>query len=564
MAFIIPNATSTASGQKYSAIDQAEPDSLDFEILGNIGNSGVIEGLAVTQASANTVSVSAGKILLNGSSYPVAANSAVTIAATGSSRFAIVVARVTSGVATIAVVYGNEDGLNPLFPASSSTVLSPAGNEVNLSTDVVLASVLRSVGQDLSTGAIVDKRVMLKQTIFNQGTSAPDPSSGTTGELYFSSDQVIGSNSGLYVKSATGWVPLQQNVGSPVPVGAVIGWPSTAPVPTGYLAADGQSVDAANYPQLAAAWGKTGTFSMPNLNGSGGSVLKGTTTALGNAGTAVSGSTDTTILTEANLPSHTHTLGTHTHTLDHTHSMNHGHSGSTGSDSHVHAYVHQTQATYTFQYNTSSTPYLFATSRVDPYYTGDDSHSHSVSINNYTGSTGGPSTTTTSDPSGGTLGSTGSGTSFTNVPKAAYVVWIIKVSSGDSYPAGTSIYDSARKETFAISYEGTLPSGSAADVAGIRLPWDATLTGAKVSLDGVGVAASGADISVDVKLNGSSVFGANKLTIEDGESSSYTAATPPDISTTDLPNDGLLSIDILNASGESGPLNVTLYLSRDN
>lgn len=70
MAFIIPNATDTASGAKYENLDQAEPDSLDFEILGNAGRSGVLSGCAVTALSASNTAVSVSGALLSSTDSP--------------------------------------------------------------------------------------------------------------------------------------------------------------------------------------------------------------------------------------------------------------------------------------------------------------------------------------------------------------------------------------------------------------------------------------------------------------------------------------------------------------
>jgi len=115
MAFIIPNAVDTSSGAKFENLDQAEPDSLDFEILGNTGRSGVLSGCAVTSISSSTaVAVSSGTIVINGAPYSIsaAASLAMPTAPLGT-RFDLVVARVSSGVASLVVVQGDDDDTNP-------------------------------------------------------------------------------------------------------------------------------------------------------------------------------------------------------------------------------------------------------------------------------------------------------------------------------------------------------------------------------------------------------------------------------------------------------------------
>ena len=65
MPYIIPNATDTTGGNKYTALDQAEPDSIDFEVLGN-GLSGVISGGEVTvTATVGTVRITAATVVIN-------------------------------------------------------------------------------------------------------------------------------------------------------------------------------------------------------------------------------------------------------------------------------------------------------------------------------------------------------------------------------------------------------------------------------------------------------------------------------------------------------------------
>jgi microcystin-dependent protein len=347
MAFIIPNATDTASGAKYENLDQAEPDSLDFEILGNAGRSGVLSGCAVTAlAASNTaVTVEGGVVVLNGQPYIVSGQASFGLpAAPTDARFDVIVVRVTGGNALLTTVKGNDELLNPEFPKSVNSLASGATFDgsinIDLETDVVLASVYRQGTQNITESRIVDRRVLHSVSISNQGTSAPSTNSGYTGNLYYRSNVIQGTTaSGVYIKNSAGtWIELAQNNGPQVPVGSVISWLGSGAVPAGYLEANGQAVSRTTYADLFSVVGTqygagdgSTTFTLPNFNGK---HFKGTTnTSL--VGTATG--SDTFTLSTSQLPSHSHTQS-HTHTVNHAHTAVHGHTsngtGSTGSHEH--------------------------------------------------------------------------------------------------------------------------------------------------------------------------------------------------------------------------------------
>jgi len=110
--------------------------------------------------------------------------------------------------------------------------------------------------------------------------------------------------------------------------------------PSGYLICDGQSVSTSTYPALFQAIGYTyggsgSNFTIPNLQNRV-PVGKGTETEFDVLGET--GGAKTVALTEAQLPSHSHTTPTHAHTF----------SGTTTTDgSHSH--------TYTVQYHVGNT-----------------------------------------------------------------------------------------------------------------------------------------------------------------------------------------------------------------
>ncbi|HVJ39998.1 MAG TPA: hypothetical protein VM639_00820 [Dongiaceae bacterium] len=74
-----------------------------------------------------------------------------------------------------------------------------------------------------------------------------------------------------------------------------------------------------------------------------------------------------------------------------------------------------------------------------------------------------------------------------------------------------------------------------------RMPYNFTLTSVKASLNTAQT--SGSLLTVDVKKSGTSIFG-TKITIDNTEKTSLTAATPPVLSTTSLSADDEISFDV--------------------
>lgn len=581
MAFIIPNAVDTSSGAKFENLDQAEPDSLDFEILGNTGRSGVLSGCAVTSISSSTaVAVSSGTIVINGAPYSIsaAASLAMPTAPLGT-RFDLVVARVSSGVASLVVVQGDDDDTNPEYPKTSNTIVgtfSPTTN-VNLDTDVVLAAIYRQGTQVITTSRIADKRTFQSSAIFDQSTSAPESEVSISavadaGRLFYRKVAPSGTSSGVYVKGIYGeWYELARNIGPHLPIGAVVAWPSKGSLPSGFIEANGQSLLTTDYPALFAAYGYThggsgSSFQVPNLNNFS---LKGTTN-VDLVGTTLG--SDTTTLSVANLPAHSHGLNNHTHSLsNHTHTMVHDHGGSTQTDlggAHTHQYVDSktSQSTAYSGDNTVASPgnrgrlaNTVTTAAASP-----ETHRHTFSFAAETGSTGTPSNNTSGAPSVATTTEIGSTSPFSNVPASAYVRWIIRAGHGVEADTvgGTSLLDEALEETVTLELvgSGSLPA-SQAGAAVFRMPYGALLTEVRAGLNSGSNATSA--ISIDINESGSSIL-STPLTIDAGESSSTSAATAAVISDPAIADDALITIDIDSAdTGDSGPLTVTLYFTRD-
>jgi microcystin-dependent protein len=667
MAFIIPNAGDTLSGP-YGILDQAEPDSLDFEILGNSAHTGVLEGGVVTASGSGGVDVTSGIAVHRGVPYPFASTQFSLTPNPTDPRFDLVVVDVSvldlSGNATVTHSVGVGDPLNPQFPRSKSIT---ASGTFDPDKHVPLAAVYRS--GSITDVQIVDKRNLIRSTIMDQGSSAPlstyASSRTSSGSLYYRRGVPDGAASGVYVKtSGSGWIELAQNVGPHVPIGGMIAWPSQNAVPTGFIEANGQSLNRFSFPALFSVlgytWGGSGdNFNAPNLNNR---YLRGTTTP-GVVGSTVG--SDTVTLSINQIPSHAHGMS-HTHTVTHSHNIAHGHAAG-NTDSHAgHAHGHgfsaadggshnhvvgtnnathnhsvsvsgntnsESNHTHSLGPTPGETPvvkgrFVWANAyiqtegavyNIPPALPGGGiaiagttntttsdagEHSHNVSASGNTSSTGSHShgaainstnnhghTISGSITSGGShshatnIGSSNVGalanvspatdslstevTAFTGgtdslslLPASSHVRWIIRASYGTSTAAigGNSLLDEALEEVVTVELvgSGSLPA-TQAGVAYYRMPWAATLTGVKANLNSNATS----EITIDVNEGVNSVL-STKLTIDSGESSSKTAASPAVISDPTIADDALLTFDIDAAdTGDSGPLTVTLYFTRE-
>lgn len=446
MALVIPNATDTTSGNRYQALDQAEPDALDFEIVGNTGSSGVVSGGAVTtNGSAANVAVAAAVIAVKGTAYTVAANATFALPnAPVDNRFDLIIARVSGATATLVAIPGNNSATNPTLPKSRSVVnaFDPAAH-VDLATDVVLAALYRTGAGVVTASRITDKRTMLSTSLRDQGTGVPAPGRTDTGigSMYYQKDS---ANSGVWIQKTDGtWIELAQNLGSSLPIGAMIMWPTTAALPSGCIEANGQLLSTTSYAALFAQYqyihgGSGSSFGTPNMHHK---HPRGTTTG-GEVGQLV-GADSFTILT-ANVPAHAHTMD-HFHTHIHTHDMYHAHSGvtSTFAGGHRHDVVAPLgQAGGLAQYlaSGSSASTFWGVSAQYPasgsqngnqvstdFYPG---HTHDVYVPAFSGLTAVGSPSNTGGPSSATTGSIGSGTAITNIPASVYTRYIIRASAG--------------------------------------------------------------------------------------------------------------------------------------
>lgn len=338
MPYIIPNAIDTTSGNRYSSLDQAEPDSIDFEILGN-SNSGIISGcnVAQTPVQGTSVAVEAGVAVLNGIVYTVQANTYLVLPTPPSSlRFDLIVARLSGSTMSPVALQGLESPDNPAFPRSKSRMLSTTGvNQLtyfNPDTDIVLASVFRNGSNSILNADIVDKRKAIQTPIPYRGQFSPSATLGNVGDIYLQTGEMAAGQSGVYVKrDTTTWTQLATAQIDPgVPIGTVIMWVSSTPPNNAvWKECNGQFLDpsvyATLYSVIGTAYGTeagTGRFALPDFRGA---YLGGMPSTTSDFKTPAGNLTNSTVLTEANLPQHKHSIN-HGHTAtqtqqggDHTH-----------------------------------------------------------------------------------------------------------------------------------------------------------------------------------------------------------------------------------------------------
>ena len=322
MALIVPNATATGSSNKYSNINQAEPDSVDFEALGNTLNY-IRNGGGVTVAGGTTVSVGAGVAIIGGVPYSFTENSFNPGTATAT-RFDLIVVRLSGSTAALTLISGAENDTNPTLPQSTNTLASGTSASVGFnyypSTDALICSVYRIPSGTLTDANIVDKRVLNSTPVTYASASVP-----TSNAKDVIGDTVI-SGGVTYIKTTSGaWSALSTTTdveGAKIPIGSIFAFAGTyntsaSPSSTYYIECNGQSLSkSANSNQYLALFNAIGysfggsgdSFSLPNLTTDTGVV--GASPAEINTSGKTASSSNTATLNLSTLPAHTHTYST--------------------------------------------------------------------------------------------------------------------------------------------------------------------------------------------------------------------------------------------------------------
>jgi len=329
MAFIIPNANVTGSGQRFVNVNQAEPDSLDIEALG-LRSNWIRSGGEAT-ISSGVLSVAAGVAVIGGTPYSFGAlTPSPTLVSGVDPRFDLVIVRLTGSTAAVQVINGEESATNPVLPQSRSTLEDPvlgfaSASHVDPATDVLIAAIYVTDATP-TTESLVDKRIMDASPVTRTAASAP---SNSTKDVV---GDVVVYDEDVYVKiNSTTWDTLLKSSDSVgFPIGSVFAWASNSdPNPVGktlYLACDGSSVSTTTYAALYAVIGSSygsagaGSFNLPNLNDD--------RTIFGSSTVGTSGGSNSVTLTTAQLPTHKHDVAVANHSA-----LQHGSTETTTSDS---------------------------------------------------------------------------------------------------------------------------------------------------------------------------------------------------------------------------------------
>lgn len=195
----VPNASDY--GVTIQSIDQAEPDSLDFQILGN-HNYGVLSGCNITVYSSGNGSadLTAGEVFVNSEYGSVAAGSLSFTAAAADPRFDIIVVEKSGSTFIFNTVVGTADATNPVFPAIASN-------------QVPLYALYRKSGVTFNSQSVIDKRLFLNIS-HRTGTAVPTLTADA-GDIYVRTGATLDVNqSSMYVYVDGSW----QNIAKYYPI----------------------------------------------------------------------------------------------------------------------------------------------------------------------------------------------------------------------------------------------------------------------------------------------------------------------------------------------------------
>lgn len=180
------------------------------------------------------------------------------------------------------------------------------------------------------------------------------------------------------------------------------------------------------------------------------------------------------------------------------------------------------------------------------------------------GSTGATGETGATGPSGGPVGATGAKGSTGSTGATG-----VQGSTGATGVKGTTGATGFNGSTGATGITATVFLVAASDevstltVGGskvtFRAPFAMTIT--QIPRASLTAASVSGTVTCDINVNGTSILGANKLSIDQGEKTSLTAATPTTLANnpTNISNDSEFSIDVDGAGASARGLKVMIY-----
>jgi hypothetical protein len=196
--FTVPNASEY--GVTIQSLDQAEPDSLDFKILGN-HSAGVITGCDITvfSISNGSATLTNGEVFVNNSFGTVTGDTLTFTAAGADARFDIVAVEKSGSSFIYTTIVGTSSATNPVFPEVSVNQLP-------------LYAIYRKSGTTLNSTSVVDKRKFLNLA---HRTGAAVPSTAAdNGDLYIRTGAaLLAEQSAVYVYVDSAWQNLAKYEG---------------------------------------------------------------------------------------------------------------------------------------------------------------------------------------------------------------------------------------------------------------------------------------------------------------------------------------------------------------
>ena len=152
----------------------------------------------------------------------------------------------------------------------------------------------------------------------------------------------------------------------------------------------------------------------------------------------------------------------------------------------------------------------------------------------------------------------GVGSSVEAIEIAADAIISSKIADGTITLADVATAAKTECIMLACSDESTTDLAVATDVVKFIMPYAMTLTGISASVQ---TAPAGATLICDVNEGGTTIMASNKIVIDDGETSTATAATAPTLSDTALASGALITVDVDQVGSSTAGKGLKVYLT---